>query len=209
MYDEETTFIIAGMHRSGTSLTTALVQSAGVGIGKDLIGALPSNQLGHFENRDFMLLNETILNYAGGSWCSIPNRDKLDSAFLNNEYYVMNVIQKNRINGLWGWKDPRNSLFFDKYVSYVNNPRIIICWRNPYSIAESLNKRDRFDIQFALELCNTYNRFIIENLKRVSCPVLHIKYEDYFNSDKNVRLLNGFIGANVDPTLIKQELRNF
>ena len=102
----EKVFIIAGMHRSGTSLTAALVESAGVNIGEDLIGALPSNQIGHFENKDFMLLNETILNEAGGSWCSIPSRDKLSSAFLNYEYYVINVINKNRIvNGMWGWKD--------------------------------------------------------------------------------------------------------
>ena len=47
-------FIIAGMHRSGTSLTAALLQNVGVDIGQRLMGASYSNSKGHFENLDFV-----------------------------------------------------------------------------------------------------------------------------------------------------------
>ncbi|HEY9865953.1 MAG TPA: hypothetical protein V6D21_17410, partial [Candidatus Obscuribacterales bacterium] len=52
--------IIAGMHRSGTSLTASLLQNLGVNIGKQLVGADYGNIKGHFENVDFVEFHKSI-----------------------------------------------------------------------------------------------------------------------------------------------------
>ncbi|MEY2858272.1 MAG: hypothetical protein RLZZ74_2584, partial [Cyanobacteriota bacterium] len=42
--------IITGMHRSGTSLTASLLQSAGVNLGDRLMSEDRGNSKGHFED---------------------------------------------------------------------------------------------------------------------------------------------------------------
>ena len=50
-----TALIIAGMHRSGTSLTASLFQSLGVNIGEKLLGPELGNIRGHFEDIAFAI----------------------------------------------------------------------------------------------------------------------------------------------------------
>ena len=57
--------IITGMHRSGTSLITAWLQSAGLDIGKNLLEANYSNPKGFFENTDFLDFHRNILSSIG------------------------------------------------------------------------------------------------------------------------------------------------
>lgn len=52
--------IIAGMHRSGTSLTASLLQNLGVNIGKQLVGVDYGNIKGHFENVDFVDFHKSV-----------------------------------------------------------------------------------------------------------------------------------------------------
>ncbi len=53
--------IIAGFHRSGTSVTAQLLHGAGLFLGYELLEALPSNPYGHFEDREVVELDRQIL----------------------------------------------------------------------------------------------------------------------------------------------------
>ncbi len=57
--------IIIGMHRSGTSLTASLLQSAGLHIGRNLMGPSEGNVKGHFENLDFFEFHRQVLRSQG------------------------------------------------------------------------------------------------------------------------------------------------
>ena len=193
------TIIILGMHRSGTSLTSALCQSVGLDIGKNLIGATFSNPIGHFENNDFVILHDRILFSLKKSWCNLPEQEALDKAFLSFINEIKEVIDKNKSN-FWGWKDPRNSLFFHLYINHglVENPKLIICWRNPYAVASSLFRRDGFSLERGFRLAFEYYQRIITNLKSIKnsekVPVLHIQYEDYFiDPEKNLLKISDFL----------------
>ena len=168
------------------------------------------NPLGYGENRDFTSMNESMLRQAGGSWKEIPRLYLLDYVFYDNLHKIIELIGKYK-SDLWGWKDPRNSLFLHNYVGIVNNPHVIICWRNPYSIAKSLNKRDKISINLGLDIVTIYNSAITRHLRIIKCPVLHIKFEDYFiDPEKNCRKIEEFIGAGrVDRSLIRKELKHF
>jgi len=74
--DMNKTVIVLGMHRSGTSMVSGVLNILGVDIGKDLLGNHWSNPLGHFENNDFRNLNTQILKEAGGDWLNPPSREK-------------------------------------------------------------------------------------------------------------------------------------
>lgn len=70
-----TTVIILGMHRSGTSIIAGVLHTLGVYMGNKFIGAHWSNLLGHFENIEFVRLNDKILKNAGGSWDNHLRKD--------------------------------------------------------------------------------------------------------------------------------------
>ena len=53
--------VIAGMHRSGTSLITHWLHDCGLQVGERLVGAGTGNVEGHFEDEDFFLLHQQIL----------------------------------------------------------------------------------------------------------------------------------------------------
>ncbi|HEY2211238.1 MAG TPA: hypothetical protein VGH62_06390, partial [Bradyrhizobium sp.] len=60
--------IVAGFHRSGTSSTAQLLHAAGMFFGDDLIGAMPSNPYGHYEDREIVRLHDRILRDNGLNW---------------------------------------------------------------------------------------------------------------------------------------------
>src|SRR6476620_5037184 len=54
--------IITGMHRSGTSLITSILQQSGLPIGEQLVPAAEGNPHGFFEDQAFMLLHQAMLH---------------------------------------------------------------------------------------------------------------------------------------------------
>lgn len=55
---EPRAIVVAGMHRSGTSLVASLCADAGVDMGARLLGPGPGNPRGHYEDLD--VLSERI-----------------------------------------------------------------------------------------------------------------------------------------------------
>ena len=79
------------MHRSGTSVLTRCMNLGGLYLGKpeDLIydPDNPSNPKGHWEHKEFVEINETILEYLDGSWDNPPEKkSSLLSAHSTSEY---------------------------------------------------------------------------------------------------------------------------
>ena len=65
---------ILGMHRSGTSLLTRVLNLMGVYLGPDahLLQPLAENPKGFWEHKEIWKLNEDILWRLGGSWHNPP-----------------------------------------------------------------------------------------------------------------------------------------
>ncbi|NJK60916.1 MAG: hypothetical protein HC918_12650, partial [Oscillatoriales cyanobacterium SM2_1_8] len=64
--------VVAGMHRSGTSLTASLLQTLGTHLGQTLVAADRHNPKGYFEDLDFVTLQRQMLTAAcpvdDGGW---------------------------------------------------------------------------------------------------------------------------------------------
>lgn len=60
--------IVAGFHRSGTSLVCQLLHRAGLFLGYDLLEAAFSNPHGHFEDTEVLNLHRQILADNGKTW---------------------------------------------------------------------------------------------------------------------------------------------
>src|SRR5260370_22649785 len=68
------TIVVLGMHRSGTSCITRMVNLCGASLGESTIGANEYNKSGHWEAAQGLEINELILRYSGGSWDNPPEQ---------------------------------------------------------------------------------------------------------------------------------------
>jgi len=164
------TFVVLGMHRSATSLAAQGAEKAGVFMGSALMGAHESNEYGHFEDVDFVNINDQILKLAGGSWYNPPPESNIIEVGKADEDGLKNFIRAKEREPFWGWKDPRTVLTIRCYMPFLKNPHFIACYRKPQDVAESLYKRDGVPIEKGISLAKEYNRRMLSFLKEfVEC----------------------------------------
>ena len=176
---------IVGMHRSGTSMVARLLQLCGLDLGPKnmLMGASPSNQGGHFEHREFVDLNQALLERLGGSWDNPPDLKEgweRDPSLYEFTLRARKLITNFAPNARWGWKDPRTTLLLPFWKQLIPNMLYVICVRNPLDVARSLADRDQMSIAGASELWYQYCRKAISETD----PKFRIVtfFEDYFEN---------------------------
>ncbi|MDI3547538.1 MAG: hypothetical protein PWR10_1190 [Halanaerobiales bacterium] len=180
------TVIVLGMHRCGTSMIAGVLNKLGINMGDKLLGKSPSNPLGHFEDEDFLDLNERILKAARGSWLNPPSEKEILEQKEQFQAEIMTLTSKVN-TGIWGWKDPRTSLTIDLYIDYLENPYFIVCHRKAEDVAASLQKRDPdfINIESGINLRNLYeeriNNFFSEH---PGLPRLDLYYEEVINAPR-------------------------
>lgn len=155
------TIVVLGMHKSGTSMIAGILEKLGVNIGKELLGSHWSNPLGHFENVEFLKLNEKILKEAGGSWNNPPEKEKILA--LRDEFSaeIQKLVEKEE-SEIWGWKDPRTNLTIELFLPYLKNPYFLVCHRDTLAIAKELKERDKMEIREGENLTKVYEERINE-----------------------------------------------
>ena len=136
--------IIAGFHRSGTSLATNIFHHAGLHVGDDLLGAKESNKYGHFEDREIIAFHDSLLAKAGTTWQTdrafFPLLDKNDYRWMF-EYGV----RKSSFT-TWGFKDPRVCLFLSEWVKVFEGARVLYIYRPGIECISSLKRRAAKDL---------------------------------------------------------------
>jgi hypothetical protein len=136
------TLIIAGMHRSGTSLITNWLSRCGLEIGERLLGSGTGNVEGHFEDMEFLKLHKDILekNSLDESGLVDAKEIELSPYQLANLETVIKI--KQQLYEQWGWKDPRTCLFLDTYNKLLPEAKYLVIMRDYNAVINSLLKRD-------------------------------------------------------------------
>ena len=163
---EQSTIVITGMHRSGTSLTTALCQNAGVDVGKRLMVPHESNPKGFYENLDFVDFHRKVLQSQGINEAGYTLQEKIDVEEHHRDE-AKKIISENSQSQLWGWKDPRTTLFLDFWVDLLPNAFFLLVYRSPWEVIDSLYRRgtDRLILShpdLAVKVWSNYNQKILE-----------------------------------------------
>jgi hypothetical protein len=197
---------IAGMHRSGTSMVTRLLQLCGLELGpqRDLMRPHSTNPEGFWENRRFVRINNAILRRLGGTWDRPPPAlsDGADQALLRPlEAEAQRLLRQFRRREPWGWKDPRNCLTLPFWSRLVPGLRVLICVRNPLSVAHSLQSRDGFSAPASFDLWLTYYRRLLAAVPPGDRVVTH--YDAYFHdAEGELRRVLDLLGmARMDEAL--------
>jgi O-antigen biosynthesis protein len=165
----QSVIITTGMHRSGTSLTASLLQSAGLNIGDRLMGASTGNDKGHFEDLDFVEFHQNVLQSQGISIAGWTKENKIP---VQEQYLgaAQALIKTKQEYPIWGWKDPRTSLFLDFWSELIPHAKFIFIYRSPWEVVDSLFRRGDVIFQtnpnFAVEQWVIYNQAIL-NFKEI------------------------------------------
>ncbi|MFW5793840.1 MAG: sulfotransferase [Bacteroidota bacterium] len=194
------TLIVLGMHRSGTSMLSGVLQRLNIPMGENQIKSDISYPMGHFEDTDFFNLNEHILRSAGGSWDNPPKHQDILTQGEKYSIEIYKLISLRNKNPIWGWKDPRTSLTAELFISFIEDGYFFRCHRNELDIAKSLNRRNGMSIDEAIYLTRLYE-LRIDNFftKNSNTKKLDIYYEDVINDPLSwLNMICSFL--NISPT---------
>ena len=217
-HSEQTVFIITGMHRSGTSLTASIMQSAGVNIGRRLMEATEFNAKGYFENPDFFEFHLDAFRALGvniDGW-TLEENLQINPPLIDRAKYI---VEQNRLSSVWGWQEPRTTLFLDFWAKLLPEARFLLIYRSPWEVADSLYRRgdEMFQSQpeLAIKYWQHYNQKILNfyNREQHRCLLTNLKtivqyqnaYIDTINHKFNVDLSHPAPTA-YDPSLLRTEI---
>lgn len=176
--------IIAGMHRSGTSLVCRLLNLCGMALGDpdDLMPPAPDNPEGFWENRRFLELNDAVLRANGEAWdWAKATGPALTGPALEQLRPAAERLAQGFAEGPFrGWKDPRNSLTLRFWRSVVPEAHVVLVVRHPQEVARSLERRNHLSSTLALNLWFVYNARVIEAIEPPRLVVTH--FDSYFDA---------------------------
>jgi GT2 family glycosyltransferase len=146
--------MILGMHRSGTSAVTRVLNLVGVHIGNNLMQPAEDNITGFWEHPEIVAVHERLLQAIHHNWSDIlpfPEKWWLDDKTQPFRREIVGILKRDFGEyGLWGLKDPRLCRLLPLWHSILSElgceEYFVVIFRNPVEVAASLSKRNGFTI---------------------------------------------------------------
>lgn len=172
--------IVLGMHRSGTSLVTRLINMMGAYFGpeKAALGFGPDNPKGFWERRDALALNDAILHAHGCEWHKLArwpmeNRKPLEPKQI---HAIRSLVMDMDAFRPFVLKDPRLCLTFEYWKPHLEVPVVVIVHRDPLEVAQSLAKRNGLPPDYTLALWEYHAAGLLNAGSGLPC--IHLRHGD-------------------------------
>ncbi len=157
---ERNCLLVVGMHRSGTSALTRVINLHGAFLGSELLPPAPENDSGFWENRAIFALHERWLAELGRSWYDsrpLPP-DWKDSAWGVAARADLSKLVGDEFGDapLSCVKDPRLCQFLELWLDVLAAKgvaaKVVLPVRHPAEVAESLYQRNAFPRSLSVAL---------------------------------------------------------
>jgi hypothetical protein len=185
-----TGLFVLGMHRSGTSAATRVVNLLGIATAAraDLIPSAPLNPTGFWESESLNDVNDEILRRFGGDSGNpppLPVGWPSDPRVLGLRATAERVFVETITTGEWVWKDPRTCLTlpFWRRVTHARAV-VLIVYRNPLEVAASLEAHHGVRHAAALDLWERYVRDALMHARDL--PTYILSYRQLLVSPSNI-----------------------
>jgi hypothetical protein len=147
--------IVLGMHRSGTSATSRVLNRMGSWLGPE------ASVTRRFEHAAVQDTNELILRALGGRWHTPPDLVEgwTDDAQLRDlEAPARAALADLGGHAVFSWKDPRTCFTLPWWERHLSTaPVVVFVYRHPTEVAASLAARNDFGPAHALMMWEAYN----------------------------------------------------
>lgn len=159
--------LVLGMHRSGTSALTSLLDRMGFYAGPDesLMPADDHNARGYWELGELQAFNERLLSALGASWMDVLDLDPRrlnETARVRFQGRARLFINHLDSYGPWVIKDPRLCLLLPIWLEVLDRPVCILIHRHPLAVARSLSRRNGLPTLVGIALWERYNLAALE-----------------------------------------------
>ena len=98
---------------------------------------------------------------------------------------AQNLIETKSNQKIWGWKDPRSTLFLDTWQSLIPKAKFVFVYRSPWDVVDSLFRRGdvifKQDPAIAIQTWISYNQTILNFCQQTNHPWILLKIEDVIN----------------------------
>ncbi len=184
--------IVLGMHRSGTSCVSSLLNSMGGAFsseGKDTL-ANAENPKGFWEHPKLRLACNQLLQSCGNDWWSVQgfSVDSIPTAPLNEARQEFSeLVSELAPLGTWFIKEPRLCLVLPAFRDQIAAPVVVHVWRDPVEVAISLGRRNGFALDFGVALWEKYTRCAFQSARGL--PSIIVSYNDLLNEPQRESLL--------------------
>ncbi|MEO6629808.1 MAG: sulfotransferase, partial [Aquihabitans sp.] len=176
--------IVLGMHRSGTSGVTRLLNLAGAWFGPPGIAteANDENPKGFWERRDVREVCDGLLHGGGFDWYRLAgfSVDAIPAEVVTERLaaFAETLASLDR-HRPWVVKEPRLCLLYPLIAPMLDRAVCVHVTREPLEVAQSVSARNGLSVQGALALWELYS------LRAVAAsagqPRVHVRHEDVMN----------------------------
>lgn len=147
--------LILGMHRSGTSAITRMINLLGLDVTTDLMPPASANPTGYWESVELREIHDGMLSSLDSSWDSILAID--DSKFETETIarfktlLIDYIVREFSGSESFVIKDPRMCRLIPLWLDVLNGLnvqiKIVLPFRHPLEVAKSLQKREGFCLE--------------------------------------------------------------
>jgi len=141
--------LVLGMHRSGTSAVTRVINLLGADLGGDLLPPAEDNALGFWEHRGIVKIHEELLDALGSSWHSVqplPAGWLSTTAAITARGKLIDTLREFSNAPLWAVKDPRLCRLLPLWLLVLDDLNVrahaVFVVRHPDEVGQSLLTRD-------------------------------------------------------------------
>ncbi len=155
-----TAVLVLGMHRSGTSALTRIVNLLGAALPQDLLPANPTNPAGHWEPNRIVAIHDELLSSIDSSWDDwrpVPRKWFSSAAARSFGRQIETaIVEEFGDHSLFVVKDPRTCRLLPVWSRALEKlqirPAAVLITRNPLEVARSLQTRDGFEQEKSFRL---------------------------------------------------------
>jgi len=204
--------LVFGMHRSGTSAITRLLQEAGADVGERVVPGSAGNEEGHWEDAFAVELNERLLAELGRRWDDVrplPGGWLQSEAAVQARQQIVDYLVRSRSRKeLWAIKDPRMCLTADLWMSAVREANcrhaVVLLARHPVEVTNSLATRDGMAPGKAALL---WMRYMVDAERATrDAPRLALTYDELLADPANLLLCMRSLGVSALGAITPQSV---
>lgn len=153
-----TAVMVLGMHRSGTSILTRVLNAHGCALSKQLLGANESNPSGHWESSVAIAIDDKLLADLGRTWDDLrelpPDWMRRPEAREAKDRIKILLEGDFRDEPLWAIKEPRMCRLAPLWIEAIEElgfqVKVVMAVRHPREVALSLLRRDGLPTAYGL-----------------------------------------------------------
>jgi hypothetical protein len=151
---------VLGMHRSGTSCVSRILNLMGASLGPVRGDAdVKPGEEAHWESPTVNWLNEDMLERSGGDWLRPPSELRSSS---RDVWRCRRALWEFGGASVAAIKDPRMLITYPVWERVRPDHSIIACLRHPGNVARSLERRDGITLAEGMDLWSAYNARLLD-----------------------------------------------